>query len=461
VPPAEAHAGSKAQFALFGHRRGEACPRANTASHALKDQLSDARVGGDVEDGASLRSDLAPFIDGTEAQEHALRALACGLRGRFEELEGRGRVGADEQLGGGEVCALDLGNVALRRRVKDMLRVHAHAEARTHATRAARTLDGGGLRDSHRVEAREARPRRMFEHPGEARVHHGGHRGNRERRLRDVRREDHLAALASAHGAILFVRGEVTVERHEVHAEGLSEFLGGLHGAADFACAGKEHEDVTRGRRFRPGPHEDLANAGDNLGLEGPIALGFLVLHGHGVRAASDMEHLHPEERGDGRRIDGGTHDEDFEIAPGALTKGAHPGEGQVTVEVALVELVKDHRAHALERGIAGKPPEQNALGHKSHPRAIARPVLKAHGVANLAADGRAELFRHANGRHARGEATRFHDPHLAVVPVAPAGSEQRRGNACGLAGAGFRHQHHAAVLRHEGEELIEARIDG
>jgi hypothetical protein len=86
--------------------------------------------------------------------------------------------------------------------------------------------------------------------------------------------------------------------------------------------------------------------------------------------------------------------------------------EGEVSVDGALMELIEDHRRHAIEPGIGLEPAHQHALGDHEHARALALARLMPHCVAHLSADRLAEQRRHAVGGAARGHAPRLEHLH-------------------------------------------------
>ena len=118
----------------------------------------------------------------------------------------------------------------------------------------------------------------------------------------------------------------------------------------------------------------------------------------------------------------------------------AHQGEGQVGLQAALVQLVEDHAADAVERRVVLQHAEEETVGH--HFDAGARPHLgvEPHAIAHGLADRFAQGRRHAPRGSARRQPPRLLHDDLGVAE--PRRVEQGQRHARRLAGAGRRHQH-------------------
>ena len=96
------------------------------------------------------------------------------------------------------------------------------------------------------------------------------------------------------------------------------------------------------------------------------------------------------EERGDAGGVDGGGHHQEAQVGPQRRAGVERQGQGQVGVEVPLVELVEDHEADAGERRILLEAAGEDALGHDldagAGPGAALVPGAVAHGPADLLA---------------------------------------------------------------------------
>ena len=73
-------------------------------------------------------------------------------------------------------------------------------------------------------------------------------------------------------------------------------------------------------------------------------------------------------------RLQRGRHGQQAEVGPQRRPGVEDEGQGQVGVEVALVELVEDHQADAGQRRVVLEPAGEDALGHHLDPGRPARP---------------------------------------------------------------------------------------
>ena len=77
------------------------------------------------------------------------------------------------------------------------------------------------------------------------------------------------------------------------------------------------------------------------------------------------------EVAGDRRGVEGGGHDDDAERGA-LLLQALEQGEGEVALEVALVELVEDDGVDAVEGGIGEQAAGEDAVGDEAEARAWA-----------------------------------------------------------------------------------------
>ena len=133
-------------------------------------------------------------------------------------------------------------------------------------------------------------------------------------------------------------------------------------------------------------------------------------------------------------------------------------GQPEVGLEAALVELVEDHQAHALEAGVALQPPGEDALGHHLDARGGPDPPVVAGAVADGLADLLAQQRGHAAGRGPGGEPARLeHDDRPALQPrLVEEGQRHHRR----LAGPGRRLQDCVPGPAERGPEVVEAGDD-
>ena len=137
-------------------------------------------------------------------------------------------------------------------------------------------------------------------------------------------------------------------------------------------------------------------------------------------------------------------------------------GQGDVPVEMALVELIEDHGADAPQLGVERHLPEQDALGDEPDAGGLADAGLQPDLVADGGAEGRAHLLRDAFGEQAGGEAARLQHDDLAFL-AQEAVAQQHLRDLGGFARTGGRlHDQPArrAQRGHDGRlELVDGQI--
>jgi hypothetical protein len=102
----------------------------------------------------------------------------------------------------------------------------------------------------------------------------------------------------------------------------------------------------------------------------------------------------------------------------------AQQREREVALQVALVELIEQHRRHAAQLGICDQPAREHAFGHEADARLRRAHVLEAHLISDASADRFGELMGDAPRGHAGSDPARLEHDDLAAV--GEAGSEQR-----------------------------------
>mmetsp|Transcript_22994 Transcript_22994/g.71057 ORF Transcript_22994/g.71057 Transcript_22994/m.71057 type:complete len:213 (-) Transcript_22994:517-1155(-) len=80
-------------------------------------------------------------------------------------------------------------------------------------------------------------------------------------------------------------------------------------------------------------------------------------------------------------------------LRPEQLLRLQAQRQAQIGVQRALMELVKNHARHALQRRIRQKPPCQHALGHHLDARPLRHLAVEAHRVAHSLANLFAQHF--------------------------------------------------------------------
>jgi hypothetical protein len=294
----------------------------------------------------------------------------------------------------------------------------------------------------------------------QAAVDHGDDAVDRHRGLGDVGAEDQLAVWTWPKGQVLLIGRELAVERADLDAGVGGQAGAGGGGLGDLAGAGEEDEDVAVEavvEQLLEGPQD----AGGELVLGG----GAEVLGGDGVHAAGagDAGALMICPFGqvalDRGGVEGGGHDDDRQVGPGAALELAQEGEAEVAVEVALVELVEDDDADVLQRRVGVELAGEQALGDEAQAGRGGGGGLEADLVADAAADGLADALGDALGRHAGGDPSRLQDQDLAVG-AGEAGVEEGERDAGGLAGAGRGLDDERAADAERVEDRGEDRVD-
>jgi hypothetical protein len=131
--------------------------------------------------------------------------------------------------------------------------------------------------------------------------------------------------------------------------------------------------------------------------------------------------------------------------------------EADVSLQVALVELVEDHAGDTLERGVVLQHSGQDALGDDLDARARADAGLEARAIADAFAVGFPEQPGHAPGDRARGDAARLQHHDAPVLP--PRRIEQHQRHQGALAGPG-RGLEHGLAATGQGRAEFRQRTD-
>ena len=216
----------------------------------------------------------------------------------------------------------------------------------------------------------------------------------------------------------------------------------GGHRAPDLVGAGHEDEKITFGLSG-----DARALSGGDVPYRFGLKVGRLgqIFDGNGEAPPLRGEYLAgPEIIREPLCVESGRHHDNLQIGPRSRLDLQGPREGDVTVEVALVKLVKDQRRHAAQRSVERHLTEQNTLGHEAHPRLGRHARFEADLVAHFVAQHAADLLRHPSGQHARGESARLEHHDLAFFQEAV--RPQHLGNLGGLARTGWRLHHDPSV---------------
>ena len=330
------------------------------------------------------------------------------------------------------------------------------ADAGLGAPGAAAALVGGGARDAHGFEPRQAHVGLVARHPRQPAIDHDAHALDGQRGLGDRGRQHDLAPARRRrrNGAVLHLGIERAVERDDVDRRIGDALAQQRLGAADFGGARQERQHRAGVRAQRP-LHgvRDLA-----LDRRARVAPEIARLDREGAALARDHRRV-AEQLGDARAVDGRRHDQELEVLAQALLHVAGERQAEVGIERALVELVEQQRGDAVERRIVEDHAREHALGHDLDAGPPRHLGAEAHAIADGVADRLAERRRHARGGGAGGEPPRLqHDDFLARGPRLR-GEHQRHPR--GLAGARRRHQHGGVARAQRGRQLRQRGVDG
>ncbi len=382
----------------------------------------------------------------------------------------RRRVGERQPVDGGaplghlqhEPGQVDLGDLGVGRPrsagVLD-LRPQAVRHARLGPTGPPRPLLGRGLRRGHRHECGQTGAGIDPGHAGPSGVDDHPHPRHGQARLGDVGGQHHPAPAWRRRGqrGVLLGRGQRTEEGTDVDAVGQAP--GGAEVAGDppdVGRAGDEHEDVAGLLPHRLRHHAGGVGVGSfavagrrpaHVDREGP------ALAGHDRRRAVVVA----EEGGQAVGLERRRHGEQPSLG-GQRAGIEQEGEGQVGVDVALVDLVEHHQPDALQRGVALQPPHHHALGDHLDARRPADPPLVAGGEADRGADLLAQQRRHPAGRRPCRQPPGFQ--HHDAATVQPPLVEQAEGDDRGLARARRGLQHGGRPRRQGGPQVVDDLLD-
>ena len=236
---------------------------------------------------------------------------------------------------------------------------------------------------------------------------------------------EHVGARCADEGADAFDLGHAGQEHQQVS---VASGVGGLHGAGHVGQELAAHADAP-------------AHGSEGLGP----ARGRGPPHVQGVDGAGDAD-----ERGGGARrllqqagraggLQGGGGEGDEEVFAQGGARVQQEREGEVGVEVPLVELVQEHACHCGQFGVPLEPAQQDARGDHFDAGGAGGGGVAAHRVADLAAHLFAEEACDAAGGGAHGDAARLgdQDPARALAVGLGQCCGEGGGDQGGLAGSG------------------------
>ena len=239
------------------------------------------------------------------------------------------------------------------------------------------------------------------------------------------------------------------MERKEPEQPGHAGVFHGLEGALDFKCARHEHQHVAFGARGEP--FEFLGGSFP----DGRILPGTLkVLDVDGMAAALGREHF---ARGhvtlEHRGFEGGGHDHQQQVGPELLLEFERLGEGDVAVQMPLMELVKHQGLDSIQGGVGEHFPQKDALGHKPDPGFGRGDLVEPDLVTDLAAEPAGTFLGNAAGQHPGGQTARLE--HDAFAGSKQSVVEQDLGDLGGFARTGGRLQDEAGIGLQRGNHPV------
>ncbi len=406
----------------------------------------------ELEHASAQRGERTEAIERAQALQQILGLGQRARRRRIDEGQIITAPGAQLQQ---QTREFDLHQLGPARGLQALaLRPQAVADARRHAARATGALIGRGLADVHCHQLREAGVRVEARLAREAGIDHGLDARQGHAALGHIGGE-HDAATAVAgglqHGGLLLHR-QLTVERQHLRVRGLCGIEQQALAALDLAQAGQEDQQVAVG--FAQG---ELDRAFE-LGVLGLVALSRRIGDAHGMAAAGAGEARGVQRLGQALAVERGRHHHDAQIGPQLGLHFERERETEVSAEMALVELVEDQRADAVEQRVVLQHAGEDAFG--DHLDAGARTDLRFE--ADAVADRLAGLFTACAGHEvrgrARGDAARLQHQQLAACK--PGRVQQGRRHARGLAGAGRGLQHQTRLPGQADQDLGQQGIN-
>ncbi len=298
-------------------------------------------------------------LERTEARKERLRLgeRTLGRRGQERQAGPVGRAPEGELEGeAGEVGGLDLRRRPGGKRAVLAPRPELPGGAGSDAAGAAGALGGLGAGDAFGDQPGHAGAGIEAGAAGAAAVDDDPHVLDGERGLGDGGGEDELAPRAGADRRLLRGEGHGAVERADVETGQVETG----RDAPDLALAGEEGQKAAL---LRGG------GAGDQFGhrvveaaARGERTVEPARLDRMGAAFAGDDGRT-AEQRRDRLRVEGGGHDDEGEVGTQRGADLERQREAQIGVERALVELVEDHAADAVELGVGLQAAGEDAFG--------------------------------------------------------------------------------------------------
>ena len=231
------------------------------------------------------------------------------------------------------------------------------------------------------------------------------HAWNRQRSFRDIGRENHFARGGRFDGKILLLPRQLSVQRGEDRT-GLFHLRANCLGTAtDLAHSGEKDQDIAG--VFGEGFCDRVANQR----FQRLLCRSRKVFDFHGMKSRVDLENGRIGQKfRDQFSLERRRHHDQLEVRARGELKSPQIGNGQIAVEMALMEFVENHRMGARKLRIRKKLPHQHSFGQETQARARRGDILETKLIAYFFPELGTELFGHATGGKLGGNSAGFED---------------------------------------------------
>ncbi|VVO27028.1 hypothetical protein PS708_04679 [Pseudomonas fluorescens] len=434
--------------ALSQQGRHIACRRRQPKSLPAQQQMGDTRMGRQLGHLLPVSGEFF-FIQRTEAPQ---QILGLGIRRRRrhiqpDQLSGRDAPARQLQSQAGQVGGEDFRTAVGGQAFVLVFGPQAITHARLQAPCSTGALGGAGAGNALGIEAGHAASGVETRHPRQPGVDHDAHAVDGEAGLGNVGRQHDLAFADGRRvdGGALSVEVQFAMQRAQHHiralAEGVSQLL---VDPANLRLPRQEHQHAAG--FVLQGVENSLHHTrfDEFTGLVGAAPA---HLHReHAPFAAQDWRVV--QQPGQAFAFEGGRHQQDFQrlIIAKEFAAVQAQGQRQVGVEAALVKLIEDQQAHAVQRRIVLQAAGEDAFGDHFDARIGADLAVQTNAIADGFTDFFTQLAGQTLGRRAGCETTGFE--HQDGLPGQPGLVQQGQGHAGSFTGAGGRFQHGFMAIR-------------
>ena len=448
------------QVAAFNQRRHAAGKPHAVVLFGLDEEAGEA--GMEREAGHRAANGCQALAGGhrAEALEQVERALQGGGFGGFDPRESAHVVdphGEEFQQDARWIEAADFGGRLGRAGRVVACRPQPQAQPGGGATGASGALVGGRPRDGLHGERVQPAHRIVVGETRQPAVDHDADAVDGEGGFGHVGGDDDLAPGTGGQGLVLPLGREFAVEGKDRPPSGPPLRSQRLHRPADLMDAGHEDQGVALGTAcHRLAQHR-----------HGPVPQ---RLAPHGVAGLLHLDRKHPavranvlrprETRIQGQAFQRRRNHIQLEVRAQRGLQPAAQRQPDIPVDMALVELVENHRRDAAQARVPEQAPHQHTLGQVTNACILRDGAFEPDLVPDLAADAPPSFPSDAAGQHAGRHATGLEHDDLAGEPAVV--TEDLR-QARGLAGPGRGLQHDPHPARPAGEvrQTLGQGVDG